>query len=66
MTSLDLKSLDPAQLMPTPEVPDSFGPRNQEDLRVYKLVKEAIDTGAGKKFDTVAEFMRALDIRVGR
>ncbi|NRR29085.1 hypothetical protein HSX11_02700 [Oxalobacteraceae bacterium] len=63
MTSLNLKSIDPVQLLPTPDVPDSYGPRNEEDVRVYKLVKEAFDTGPGKKFDTVADFMSALDLR---
>lgn len=66
MTSINLKSLDPAQLMPTPEIPESYGPRNGEDRRVYKLVKEALDAGPGKKYDTVADFMRTLDARVPR
>lgn len=66
MTSLDLNSIDPAHLMPTPEVPDSYGPRNEDDVRVYKLVKEALDAGPGRKYDTVADFMLALDARMSR
>lgn len=66
MTSLNLKALDPATLMPLPEVPESYGPRNEEDRRVYALVKEALDSGPGKKYDTVADFMRTLDARVPR
>ncbi len=66
MTTLNLKSLDPATLMPLPEVPESYGPRNEEDLRVYTLVKEAIDGGPGRKYDTVADFMGTLNARVSR
>lgn len=64
MAALKLTSIDPAQLMPTPEVPETYGPRNEEDVRVYKLVKEALDAGPGKKYDSVTDFMRALDARV--
>ena len=52
--------------MPLPEVPESYGPRNVEDMRIYTLVKEAIDGGPGKKYDTVSDFMRVLDARLSR
>jgi hypothetical protein len=53
MTALNLKKLDPAQLMPIPEVPESYGPRNAEDRRVYKLVKEAFDADIWHTYETV-------------
>ena len=60
MTSLDLQSLDPAELIPLPEVPDSYGPRDEEERRVYTLVKEALDSGPGKTYASVADFMVEL------
>jgi hypothetical protein len=60
MTSLQLKSLDPAELMPTPEVPESYGPRNEEELRIYNLVKEGLDSGPGKTYASVADFIAEL------
>ena len=64
MATRKLKSIDPAQLLPTPEVPESYGPRNDEDLHVHQLVQEALDAGPGKKYDTVADFIQSLDARV--
>jgi hypothetical protein len=64
MATRNLKSIDPAQLLPTPEVPESYGPRNDEDLHVHQLVQEALDAGPGKKYATVADFIQALDTRV--
>lgn len=64
MATRNLKSIDPALLLPTPEVPESYGPRNEEDLRVHQLIQEALDAGPGKKYATVADFIQALDIRV--
>lgn len=60
MSKLNLKSIDPAELMPTPEVPESYGPRNQEDVLVYRFVKEALDGGPGKKYASVADFIAEL------
>lgn len=34
MKSLNLSDIDPAELMPTPDVPESYGPRNAEERRV--------------------------------
>jgi hypothetical protein len=60
LTSLDLQSIDPADLLPLPEVPDRFGPRDEEERRVYALVKEALDSGPGKTYASVAEWMAEL------
>lgn len=63
MASHNLKSIDPAQLSPTPEVPECYGPRDDEDVRIHQLVRAALDAGPGKKYDTVASFIQALDVR---
>ena len=60
MSKLNLKSIDPADLMPTPEVPESYGPRNQEDVLVYAFVEEALDSGPGKKYESVADVIAEL------
>ena len=60
MTSLHLTSIDSAELLPLPETPESYGPRDQEELRVYNLVKEALDSGTGKTYTTVADFITEL------
>lgn len=49
--------------MPTPEVPESYGPRNDEERRVHTLIKEALDAGPGKTYDNVADFI--ADLRAG-
>ena len=51
MTSLNLHAIDLAELMPLPEVPESYGPRNEEDQRVYELVKEGIESGPSIPMD---------------
>lgn len=66
MTSLHLNTIDPAELMPTPEIPESFGPRNEEERRVYNLVKEALDSGPGKSYCSVAEFIADLRTTIRR
>ncbi len=66
MTSLRLHTLDPAELMPTPEVPESFGPRNEEERRVHGLIKEALDSGPGKTYGSVAEFIAELRTTIPR
>ncbi|WP_035057779.1 hypothetical protein [Andreprevotia chitinilytica] len=45
MPALNLQALDPADLMPIPDVPESYGPRNEEDQRVYELVTAGIESG---------------------
>lgn len=66
MTSINLKSIDPAELMPLPEVPESYGPRNEEERRVYKLVKEALDSGPGKTYASVADLIAELRAGIPR
>lgn len=60
MNSLQLTSIDPAELLPLPETPESYGPRDQEEQRIYNLVKEALDSGPGKTYATVADFIAEL------
>ncbi|WP_223879078.1 hypothetical protein [Chitinimonas arctica] len=66
MPTLNLKALDPAELMPLPEVPESYGPRDEEEQRIHELVMEGIHSGPGVVYDTVDDFMLALEARVLR
>jgi hypothetical protein len=63
MPSLNLKALDPAELMPLAEVPERYGPQNEEEKRVYELVKEALDSGPGMTYASVADLI--ADLRAG-
>ena len=49
--------------MPVPEVPESYGPRNDEDREVQALIQEALDSGPAQSYETVADFMEALRTR---
>lgn len=42
MQPLDLMALDPADLAPLPEVPESYGPRNAEERRILARVQAAL------------------------
>lgn len=42
---LNLHEIDPAELAPIPDVPESYGPRNDEDEHVLKLVREGLESG---------------------
>ncbi|MBA5636854.1 hypothetical protein H3H37_07270 [Duganella sp. LX20W] len=66
MTALNLQSLDPAELLPTPEVPEHYGPRNEEEARVHALVKEALLAGPGKTYPTVADLIDELRAGIPR
>ncbi|MDC8758429.1 hypothetical protein [Janthinobacterium fluminis] len=66
MTSLNLKAIDPAELMPLPEVPESYGPRNEEEKRVHALVKEALDSGPGKTYASVSDLVAELRAGIPR
>ncbi|MBV1777478.1 hypothetical protein KSF73_17305, partial [Burkholderiaceae bacterium DAT-1] len=59
-----LNSLDPAELMPLPEVPESYGPRNEEDREVYALIQEALESGPGTVYASVAEFATEFRARL--
>ena len=60
MKSLNLSAIDPAELVPAPEVPESYGPRNEEERRIYERVKEALDCDEGETYDTVADLIDEL------
>jgi len=64
MRSINLKALDPAELMPLPEVPESYGPRNEEDQEVYALIQEALASGPGKRYASVADFAAEFRTRL--
>ena len=42
MPTLNLNTLDPAELMPSPDVPEGYGPRAEEEQRIYDLVYEGL------------------------
>lgn len=42
MKTLDLKAINPAELAPIPEIPESYGPRNAEEKRILARVQEAL------------------------
>lgn len=44
MTIQNLRTINPAQLIPIPDVPASYGLRNAEDREVYRLVRKALDS----------------------
>lgn len=64
MSSLHLNAIDPAELMPLPELPESYGPRDDEELRIYNMVKEALDGGPGKTYASVADFIAELSASI--
>ncbi len=43
--ALNLHTIDPAELLPLPEVPESYGARDEEEKRVLELVKEGLESG---------------------
>lgn len=64
MAALNLNSLDPADLMPIPDVPDRYGPRDAEDERVYALVMEGLKSGDPIPLDDA--FFRELDALIAK
>jgi len=59
MPTLNLTALDPAELAPIPDIPESYGPRNEEDERVLALVLEGLASGQPLPMD--ASFFDELD-----
>lgn len=59
MSSLNLHTLDPAELMPLPDVPAQYGPRNEEEQRIYHLVKESF-TASGKTYQSAGDLIAEL------
>ena len=45
MPNLNLKSIAKAEMMPLPDVPESYGPRNAEEEHVHDLVKAGLASG---------------------
>lgn len=43
--ALNLHTIDPAELLPLPEVPESYGARNEEEEQILDLVKEGLESG---------------------
>ena len=45
--ALNLHTIDPTELLPLPEVPESesYGARDDEEKRVLQLVKEGLESG---------------------
>jgi hypothetical protein len=64
MPALNLKAIDPAELMPLPEVPESYGPRDEEEQRIYELVMEGINSGPAIPLDDA--FFRQLDAIIAK
>jgi hypothetical protein len=64
MPALNLKALDPAELMPIPDVPESYGPRDEEEQRIYDLVMEGFASGPGKVYASVSELAAELDAQL--
>ena len=59
MQPFNIETIDPAELAPIPEVPETFGPRNEEDVRVLDLVLTSLSSGAALPLD--ATFFAELD-----
>ena len=66
MKRLNLHTIDPAELLPAPEVPESYGPRDEEEQRVYDLVNEALDGGPGTTYASVEELIAELRASIPR
>jgi hypothetical protein len=60
MANLNLKSIPKADMMPLPDVPESYGPRNAEDERVHDLVQRGLASGEPIPVDD-AYFARLRD-----
>ncbi len=66
MKPLNLANIAPADLMPLPEVPDRYGPRNADERRIYDRVKEGLDCTSGKEYASVADFIAELRGKVAK
>ena len=57
MSNLNLKALDPAELLPLPAAAsDSCAPRDEEERRIFALVREGIESGPGVLYPNAAAF----------
>ena len=59
MQAFNLTTIDPVELAPIPEIPESYGPRNKEDRRVLALVLEGMSSGQATPLDDA--FFAELD-----
>lgn len=66
MKRLNLHTIDPAELLPAPAVPESYGPRDEEEQRVYDLVNEALDCGPGITYASIEELIAELRAAIPR
>ena len=61
MAHTNYKALDPAELAPVPDVPDRYGPRNEEDERVLALVRKGMASGPALP---LAEVLARIDAAI--
>jgi len=60
--ALNLHTIDPAELLPLPEVPEGYGARDDEEKRVLQLVREGLESGPVIPVDDV--FIARLRSRI--
>ncbi len=59
MLAANLATIDPAELAPIPDVPERYGPRNEEDEHVLALVLRGLASGPVEPLDDA--FFAELD-----
>lgn len=59
MPKFDLTAIDPAELVPLPDAPASYGSRDAEDEHVHALVVEGLTSGPAEPLDDA--FFAELD-----
>jgi hypothetical protein len=64
MHSFNLTAIDPVELAPIPDVPESYGPRNEEDQHVLALIQQGISSGQALPVDDA--FFAELDAIVSQ
>ena len=60
MPSTNYQAIDPADLAPIPDVPDRYGPRNEEDERVLELVRRGLASGPCIPVETLLADLDAI------
>jgi hypothetical protein len=63
---IDLSTIDPAELLPLPEVPESCGPRNDEERRIFELVRKGIESGPGIEYPNAEAFAAEFRAQIPR
>ncbi|MDY7549017.1 hypothetical protein QN360_16960 [Glaciimonas sp. CA11.2] len=64
MQAFNLTTINPVELDPIPDVPESYGPRNEEDRRVLTLMLEGMSSGPALPIDDA--FFAELDAIVSQ